>query len=141
MKNIVLCFLFIVCFIDISATAQEKFTLNGTISEEKSNETLIGVSIVFPEAKTGTTTNEYGFYSITLPKGTYKVVISYLGFSTKVETVVLTENITKNFSLTDTLENLDEIVITGNVEKTNLKAPQMSVNRLTASTIKQIPVV
>ena len=141
MKNIVVCFLFIVCSSIISAKAQEKFTLNGTILEEKSNETLIGVSIYFPESQTGTTTNEYGFYSITLPKGTYKIVISYLGFTTKSETIVLSGNITKNFSLTDALENLDEIVITGNVEKTNLQAPQMSVNRLTATTIKQIPVV
>ena len=76
MKNIILCFLFIFSFSTISIKAQEKFTLSGTISEEKSNESLIGVSIYIPELQTGTTTNEYGFYSITLPKGTYKIVIS-----------------------------------------------------------------
>ena len=52
--------------------AQEKYTISGTISEEKSNETLIGVNILFPEIQSGTTTNEYGFYSITLPKGDYR---------------------------------------------------------------------
>ena len=141
MKNIVLCFLFIFSFSIISLRAQEKFTLNGTISEEKSNESLIGVSIYFPELQTGTTTNEYGFYSITLQKGTYKIVISYLGFNTIVESIIFSENITKNFSLTDALENLDEIVITQNVENLNIQAPQMSVNRLTSGTIKDIPVV
>ncbi|MBP0905215.1 carboxypeptidase-like regulatory domain-containing protein [Mariniflexile gromovii] len=141
MKNIVLCFLFICCFGIISTTAQNKFTLKGIISEEKNNETLIGVSIIFPELNTGTTTNEYGFYSITLPKGTYKVIISYLGFSTKTETIVLSDNLTKNFSLADSLETLNEIVLTQNIEKLNIQTPQMSVNRLTAGSIKQIPVV
>jgi len=141
MKNIILCFLFIFSFSTISIKAQEKFTLNGTISEEKSNESLIGVSIYFPELQTGTTTNEYGFYSITLPKGTYKIIISYLGFNTIVESIIFSENITKNFNLTDALENLDEIVITQNVENLNIQAPQMSVNRLTSGTIKDIPVV
>jgi len=49
--------------------------------------------------------------------------------------------LTKNFSLTDTLETLDEVVITENIEKLNIKTPQMSVARLTSSTIKEIPVV
>ncbi|MGK0254674.1 MAG: hypothetical protein ACI9OE_002180 [Mariniflexile sp.] len=141
MKNISLCFLFLFSFSFISTTAQEKVTLNGKISEEKSNETLIGVSIYFPEAQTGTTTNEYGFYSITLPKGIYQIIISYLGFTTISETILLSENIIKNFSLAEALENLDEIVVTENVEKLNIQTPQMSVNRLMASTIREIPVV
>ena len=141
MKNIIICFLFIFCFSNIPTNAQDKFTLKGIVSEEKNNETLIGVSIIFPELKTGTTTNEYGFYSITLPKGTYKIIISYLGFTTISETITLSENLTKNFNLTDSLETLNEIVLVENIEKVNIQAPQMSVNRLTASSIKEIPVV
>ncbi|MFI0431353.1 carboxypeptidase-like regulatory domain-containing protein [Mariniflexile sp. HMF6888] len=141
MKNIIICFLFIFCFSNIPTNAQDKFTLKGIVSEEKNNETLIGVSIIFPELKAGTTTNEYGFYSITLPKGTYKIIISYLGFVTINETITLSNNLTKNFNLTDSLETLNEIVLIENIEKTNIQAPQMSVNRLTASSIKEIPVV
>lgn len=141
MKNIIICFLFIFCFSNIPTNAQDKSTLKGIVSEEKNNETLIGVSIIFPELKTGTTTNEYGFYSITLPKGTYKIIISYLGFATISETITLSDNLTKNFNLTDSLETLNEIVLTENIEKVNIQAPQMSVNRLTANSIKEIPVV
>ena len=133
--------IFMLCFCVISLNAQEKITLRGVISEEKNNETLIGVSILFPELNTGTTTNEYGFYSITLPQGIYKVIVSYLGFTTIYETLELTINTTKNFSLTDSLEALDEVVITDNIEKLNIKTPQMSVARLTSNTIKEIPVV
>ncbi|WP_345193128.1 TonB-dependent receptor [Algibacter agarivorans] len=141
MKNLLLWFLFLLCFNIIPLNAQERFTLSGTISEEKSNETLIGVNIIFPEISAGTTTNEYGFYSITLPEGTYKLVVSYLGFSTISETIILTEDITKNLSLSDALESLDEIVITENIEKLNIRTPQMSVAKLSSNTIKNIPVV
>ena len=120
---------------------QEKFTISGTITDQSSNETLIGVNIIFPELQTGTTTNEYGFYSITIPQGTYKIQVSYLGFTTITETILLTENKTINYKLTESSEALDEIIIKEDVEKLNIKKPQMSVNSLTISTIKQIPVV
>ncbi|WP_298498005.1 TonB-dependent receptor [uncultured Algibacter sp.] len=141
MKNPLVWFLFAFYFSIPIINAQEKFTLSGTIYEEKSNETLIGVNIIFPELSAGTTTNEYGFYSITLPKGTYNIVISYLGYATVYEKINLTDDISKNFSLTDTIENLDEVVITENIEKLNIRTPQMSVNKLTSGTIKDIPVV
>jgi len=121
--------------------AQEKYTLSGVITDISSNETLIGVNILFPEQQTGTITNEYGFYSITLPEGTYKLVISYLGFQNIVETIELNADMTKNFSLNEATESLDEVVITEDIEKLNIRKPQMSVNALSASTIKQIPVV
>ena len=121
--------------------AQEKFTLSGTITEQNSNETLIGVNIIFSELQTGTTTNEYGFYSITLPKGSYNVQVSYLGFNTISETIPLIENQTINYKLYELAESLEEIIITENVEKLNIKKPQMSINSLTINTIKQIPVV
>ncbi|MBR9846096.1 MAG: TonB-dependent receptor [Algicola sp.] len=125
----------------LSILAQEKYTLSGVISDASSNETLIGVNILFPDQQTGTITNEYGFYSITLPEGTYKLLISYLGFQNVVETIELNSDITKNFSLNEATEALDEIVITEDVEKLNIRKPQMSVNALSANTIKQIPVV
>ncbi|WJJ98102.1 TonB-dependent receptor [Algibacter luteus] len=141
MKYSLFWFLCVYCFTFNLLHSQQKFTISGSVSEEKSNETLIGVNIIFPEISAGTTTNEYGFYSITLPEGTYNMVISYLGFTTITETINLTDDIIKNFSLTDALESLDEVIITENVEKLNIRTPQMSVNKLTSGTIKEIPVV
>jgi len=133
--------LFTLLLITTSVFSQQKYTISGTIYDNSSNETLIGVSVYFPEVNAGTTTNEYGFYSITLPQGTYQAQISYLGFSTIIETIQLTQKITKNFKLKEESESLDEIVIESNIEKLNVRTPQMSVNKLNASTIKQIPVV
>lgn len=141
MKHLMLWFAMAIFLFNTALNAQEKFTISGIISEEKSNETLIGVNIIFPETGSGTTTNEYGFYSITLPKGTYTVAVSYLGYTTVNETIELNKDITKNISLVESIKSLDEVIITTNVEKLNIKKPQMSVNTLTSSTIKKIPVV
>ncbi|WP_299012330.1 TonB-dependent receptor [uncultured Polaribacter sp.] len=128
-------------FISFLGFSQENVTLSGTIYDDANNETLIGVSVYFPELNSGTTTNQYGFYSITVPKGKYKILISYLGFTTIAEEIELVEKTTKSFKLKESTESLDEIVIESNVENLNIKTPQMSVNRLTSASIKKIPVV
>lgn len=133
--------LFLFLFKIVSVHAQERFTLSGTISEATSNETLIGVTVAVPELGTGTTTNEYGFYSITLPKGEYEVIISYLGFQDVRERINLDQNTKRDFNLTEEAEALEEVVVTDDVERLDIRKPQMSVNSLTAGTIKQVPVV
>ena len=120
---------------------QEKLTISGIVYDQASNETLIGVSVYFPDFKSGTSTNEYGFYSITIPKGNYKISINYLGYKTINENISLSKKTSKDFYLFEDTENLDEIVIETNIEKLNIKTPQMSVNKLSVKTIKQIPVV
>jgi hypothetical protein len=132
---------FLFFLLSLTAFSQEKFTISGTVYDDTSNETLIGVSVYFPELNAGTTTNEYGFYSLTIPEGTYKIQISYLGFSTIIETINLSEKLTKNFNLKEEAESLGEIIIEADIEKINIRSPQMSVNKLTSASIKQIPVV
>ncbi|MES2806785.1 MAG: TonB-dependent receptor [Bacteroidota bacterium] len=121
--------------------AQEKFTLSGTIIDANSNETLIGVNVVIPKLKTGVTTNEYGFYSITVPQGKYTVQISYLGYQTIEESINLNQNIKNNFNLYSNETALKEVIITDNKTKIDIKKPEMSVNKLSISTIKKMPVV
>ena len=133
----ILIFLLMVSF----GFGQNRFTLSGTIREASSNESLIGVSVAFPQLKTGTTTNEYGFYSITLPEGKYTVLVSYLGFQEITQDITLDQNQSIDFELIEKTEQLSEVVVTENVEQLNIKKPQMSVNGLQVKTIKQIPVV
>lgn len=128
------------CFSFVS-WGQQKYTLSGSIAESNSNETLIGVTVAIPELNTGVTTNEYGFYSISLPKGTYTVLISYLGFEDIIEKIELTENRRKDYLLVEEAEQLEEVVVTENVEKMDIRKPQMSVNTLSVGTIKKIPVI
>ena len=137
-KISLLCLLFLSCLL---ATAQEKFTLSGTISDNNSNETLIGVNLFIPELKTGVTTNEYGFYSITIPKGNYTIRISYIGYKTLEEYVELSQNTKINFKLLTNENTLKEVVITDTKTKTDIRKPEMSVNKLSISAIKKMPVV
>jgi hypothetical protein len=122
------------------ANAQQKFTLSGTISDATSNETLIGASVYIAEANIAVAANEYGFYSISLPAGTYTVQVSFVSFGTLQETIELNQDIRKNFSLNPG-EELNEVVITENVNRANIKKPEMSVNRLSIQEIKKMPVV
>ena len=133
----VLLLLLLFCHI---VSAQQKYTLSGTITAQSSNETLIGVNIYFPELKAGVATNEYGFFSITLPEGNHQVTISYLGFADINTNIALTSNIRRNFAMKEDGEQLDEVVI---IEKkaTNTRAAAMSVNKLSITTIKKMPVV
>ncbi|HEA79958.1 MAG TPA: carboxypeptidase-like regulatory domain-containing protein, partial [Maribacter sp.] len=126
----------LLCF-SFNSWGQQKFTLSGSISESSSNETLIGVTVAIPELNTGVTTNEYGFYSITLPEGTYTVLISYLGFEDIIQEITLTENKRIDYLLKEEAEQLDEVVVTENVEKMDIRKPQMSVNTLSIGTIKK----
>jgi len=141
MVNILKFSLFFLFICTVTINAQQRFTLSGTITDQDSNENLIGVSVAIPDIQTGTITNEYGFYSITLPRGVYKIQISYLGFNTVTRTITLSENVSKNFRLQSNVENLNEVIITKSSEKTNISTPQMSVNKLSSATIKEIPVV
>lgn len=122
-------------------SAQEKFTLSGTISDGSSNETLIGASVIIKETQASASTNEYGFYSISLPAGTYTVQISYVSFGTIEETITLTQNTRKNYKLSGDSQELEEVVISGDRPKANIRKPEMSVNKLSVQEIKKMPVV
>ncbi len=128
-------------FISLGLNAQETYSLKGTITNASSNETLIGVNIIIPEENKGVVTNEYGFYSIKLPEGTYIVEISYLGFQSLRETITINGDTTFNTALTEGSESLDEVVIQSNNEGFNIKSPEMSVNKLSINTIQKLPVV
>lgn len=131
----------IILFTTFTSFSQDKFTLSGTIKDSKNNETLIGVNVYIPVLKIGTTTNEYGFYSITVPKGEHQIEISYLGYQTIQQTINLNQNTKNNFAISESGEELQEVIIKDNKGKLNIKSPEMSVNKLSISAIKKMPVV
>ncbi len=121
--------------------AQEQFTLSGTIADGTTKETLIGASVYIKELQKAVSTNASGNYSVTLPAGTYTLQVSYVSFGTIEQTIVLNRNTKKNFNLNNSTEELQEVVISQNAKRANIKTPEMSVNKLTAQDIKKMPVV
>ena len=138
-RNFPLALIFI--FFCSLAFSQRNVTFSGYVSDLESDESLIGVSVLLPELNTGTITNEYGFFSLTLPAGVYTVQIRYLGFETLTRELSLNEDVNENFELTPQAEVLDEVIVEENIELLNVRNPQMSVNKLAINTIKKIPAV
>jgi hypothetical protein len=121
--------------------AQTKYTLSGTIAEKATGETLFSVNVLIPELGTGTVTNQYGFYSITLPEGTYLVQYSTLGYQTVTDTIRLYQDLKKDITMVESSEDLDAVVIETDIEATDIKSPEMSTNALKIETIKKVPVL
>ena len=79
--------------------SQNSFTLSGYVTEEETGESLIGVSVFDEKSLKGTTTNQYGFYSLTLESGTYSIQYSFIGLKTYSKTINLNEDKRVNISL------------------------------------------
>ncbi len=123
-------------------SAQDKNTINGTITDSMNGETLFGASVYLKNTTIGVLTNEYGFYSLTAPKGTYSLIVSYMGYDELVQEIVLEVNQKMDFELTESNNELKEVVlIAEESERMDIKAPQMSANKLNIGTIKKMPVV
>lgn len=142
-KNLIesLKLLTLILLFSTSLYAQEKVTLSGVITDQNSSESLIGVSLFFKEINSVTVTNEYGFYSITVPKRNYTLTISYLGYASQKINLQLLENTKKDFSLLANHQSLTEVIVNGDKNIAEIRRPEMSVNRLSVREIKQMPVV
>jgi hypothetical protein len=119
--------------------AQEKFSISGQIKAAESGEAQIGASIYVKEIANGTASNVYGFYSLTLPKGQYTLVASYIGFETITKTLELSANTKLDFELLETSKALSEVTVKAEKVEDNVKSIEMSVNKLNIKTIQKMP--
>ena len=138
-QNLILLSLFFLCF--KLSFSQERFTISGYVQEENSGENLIGVSIYDKASQKGTTSNQYGFYSITLEKGTYEIIYSFIGLNTITKKINLNENIRLNISLSEKSILSEEVIITSERQDKNIESSDMSQAKLKVENIKQLPVI
>lgn len=125
-----------------STFAQIKYSISGTIKDAATGESLIGATVRVAEIKDGgTITNDYGFYSLTLPEGNYTLHISYIGYATTGTPINLHKNSLQNINLKVSNE-LKEVVINGATPRNeNITSTQMGVNRLDINQINNVPVL
>src|SRR5690606_24719972 len=139
---IFLCF----CFLLVASTfgplrAQQKYTISGNLRDASSGETLAGATVkIETPFIAGNTSNSYGFYSLTLPEGTYDVMISHVAYQTSVRPVPLSRDLRLDVDLTPG-ELLSEVEITAVNRKEQLQRPQMGVNKLAMTEVNKIPVL
>ena len=120
-------------------SAQEKFTISGYITDYESGETLIGATALVKELGNGAVSNEYGFYSISVPEGSYTLEFSYIGFGNIIKSVSLSANYKLDVELGEMKNELAEVVVTAKEEDSNVREVSMSVNKLDITTIKNMP--
>lgn len=115
------------------------YTISGYVREKVSRESLIGVNIYLSDHKTGTTTNTYGFYSITLPAAdSVELIVSYVGFTPEIVKIKLNKNIELNIDLKPSVF-LDEVTVSSTRIEKQSQSVKMSTINLQVAQIKNIP--
>ena len=116
-----------------------KPTISGYIKDAANGEALIGATVYIKEIKSGTSSNIYGYYSVSADKGKYTLVYSYVGYVSKEIPVDFSGNIKVDVELTPESTELQEVVVKGERANANVSRPEMSVAKLEMKSIKQIP--
>jgi hypothetical protein len=128
--------------LSISSLFSQNFTINGTLKDATNGEDLIGASVVLKDKPSvGVTTNTYGFYSLTLPKGTYTLRIQYIGYTAVDEVITLDKDIKFDKELSPESSVLQEVVIKSEKENKNVSRNEMSVTKLDPKSVENVPVI
>ena len=131
---------FILLF-SLAGYSQARFAVSGIIKDAATGETLIGATVRLKELPAaGTSSNTYGFYSISAPAGQYQLSISYTGYETQIRDLSLSQNTTLNFELRPN-NQLSEVVITSRSGNEQVTDPQMGIERLNMESIENVPVL
>lgn len=117
----------------------QDYTISGYIVDASNGETLIGAEIYLQNTTLGTTTNVYGFYSLSVASGDYTVIARYLGYQDYIVPISLNQDRTLDIELQIASNTLEEVVITAEEKDQNVRDVQMSVNKLDIQTITKIP--
>ena len=130
--------LFLIFFSNYSYS-QERYTLNGYITDSESGESLIGATVYINQISSGTITNPYGFYSITLDEGNYDIDFRYIGYQTISRKVELSTNTKIDIELLSSDIELESVVISDVAEDFNITSIEMSTSKLDMSKVTEIP--
>jgi hypothetical protein len=126
----------------LSASAQKRYTVSGTIKSATTGETLIGASVRLKEiGQSGSVANAYGFYSLSANPGTYTLVVSYTGYETIEQPISLIGNQAIDIAM-NARTQLQEVVIGSNHPNNNaIVSPQMGIEKLNMSQVNKTPVL
>ena len=133
-------FLLIISFLSlIHKGYSQTSTVSGYIRDAESGETLFGATCYVPGLQTGGISNQYGFYSLTLPDGLHKIDFSFIGYETKTIQVELQSNQVLNISLNEDIQSLNEVVVSGTRKDQNVEGIAMSREKIPVQMVKKLP--
>ncbi|MGV6943546.1 TonB-dependent receptor [Sphingobacterium kyonggiense] len=123
------------------AFSQEKVSISGYVKDANTGESLIAAVIRIPDLKLSGYTNNYGFYSLSVPTGTYQVEVSFVGYQTWVQQVDIASGKTLNIEMKPESNAIEEVVISGKKQDENVSSAQMGSLKFTMEEVKNIPVI
>lgn len=130
----------VILFAFSSLQAQEKYSISGQVTDANSGEVLLGATLRVAGTNLGVSTNEYGFFSLTLPAGNYKIQINYIGYNMAEQEYKLDRNISGvNLKLSPSEVALKEVEITAERGDENVSSVEMSTINMPIAQIKKIP--
>ncbi len=119
--------------------AQEKYVLSGTVRDSANGEDMIGATIFIKELNAGAATNAYGFFSMTLPQGTYTMSVTYVGFVAETRTIEMNSNRKVDIALSEQRLSTNEVVVTAERKDAQVKNMEMGTTKMEMKTISSIP--
>jgi predicted transport protein len=130
--------LLLLILLPVSIFAQEKVSVSGIITNSENGESVFGARIYFPELSTGAITNTYGLYSVSIPKGNYKLEINALGMQKENRMIDFQRDTTLNIEMKLPAKEIEELVIQANRSE-NVKSANMGQMELQIEEIKKLP--
>lgn len=139
--NVKRLFLFVLlfCLISFWTAWGQKYTISGFVRDKSDGESLIGATVSVKGTYTGTVSNAYGFYSLTLEKGSYDLVFNYIGYAPREIGMTLDDDSTLNVDLETTVSEIEEVVVSSSRRNSNVVSTDMSSVKLRSATINKVP--
>ena len=116
----------------------QRYTISGYVRDAAAEETMIGATVYDHVSGSGTVTNAYGFYSLTLPEGKVELTASYVGYAPQTLPLQLTADTVVNIAMRAHSE-LEEVTIVGNRLDLGVRGSQMSAVDIPVAQIKAVP--
>lgn len=132
--------LFLLFFLQTWVFAQT-FTISGHVKDSATGEYLIGTTIYIKELQKGTTSNNYGFYSLKVEEGTYTIIVSFIGYKTFEKKIKVDRNLTLNVELAPSSIQVEEVVIESERADKNIRETQMGKASIDMEKVKSLPVL
>jgi hypothetical protein len=130
---------FAIFFFIFHSLSAQKFTISGYVKDAASDETIIAANISVIGKNSTIISNQYGFYSITLAKGTYQISTSHVGYRSNTFRIDLYADTSINISLNSGTALSEEVVVYSAKRENNVKAAQMGKITLPIEQIKSVP--
>ncbi len=117
------------------------FTISGYIKDAKTSEDIIGATIYISGLQVGTVTNSYGFYSIKLPKGNYKIHYRSMGYNDTIISVSLVYHKKANILLRQKSYSVNEITVNTHINSIFLESDLMNLVKVDIKSLQELPVL